>query len=955
MGTYKAGELTFFLDEKGTRVNLAGLSQIVQEAVDNVKPIKIEIDQASVDSIKNKAKEIQDCFKVIDPKVAVNGLDKIKLPSGLTETIHSLSEAMREFKGINFDVKIGSNQVSTMAKYGASARQGIKDLKGQAAELERVFSSITNIPDGIEAVLRTAERTIREVPDNNLLNSNVFSIFENLGDNKASLTSQMDTYREYIALMERLARLNGIDISNVTSGFSRSAEQIFQDTEKIKTGEQDLESGFAKLKDIFGSSINADDINSRLEQINNNLQEILHTIEKLSHGETGLNSVVEDTNAMAASIDNLGSASGSVSEVSEAIRDVTQSAAGAESVANSFEHVSDKIADVQHLVFGLNQEGLAGANSLMDGLLGIGVSDSDIDRVVSEFTDLQGRIKDVAVSWKTFGEDGRHVSSVTVNALDEQGNAIKRTINYYAEATESGLKWSAQQSGSAKVMSESARATESAIKEISAQRKELNALLTKNEQFNGLEGYDYESIAAGLREQISALDALDEIIKRDGADNELYSESIKEIKDAVSDYTTVINQNVAAQRESAKAAKESERENKNQEKFVSDSVEEIETFKKQVNSYKETLAEFKDDKDFGYDGFAGSLDRTLGTLDELEAGIKSGAVSVRDYGKTMEWLKAEFNTCSDSVNSNKEAINQRDSAQKKSQDNINKERTALKGLVSMYAEVNSAMAKLEKQKGGTSSDAYGRLSELKSRLGEVLGSAMSEGYDFNDSNLRNSLSDIGVEFQKIKHNIDSATPSVGAFSGKFSEMTKVFAQWFSVSQIVMKAVETMKRMVSESIALDDAMTQLRIVTDATELEYEKFGTSAANTAQRIGASITDLIDSTTVYARLGYDLNESSVMSELTAMLKNVGDIEIGDAQNAITAIVKAYDVNIDQLETVMDKLVVVGNNTPISVAQIAEGMNNASSALKSAGNTFEESVALLTAANTTVNICRAA
>lgn len=42
-------------------------------------------------------------------------------------------------------------------------------------------------------------------------------------------------------------------------------------------------------------------------------------------------------------------------------------------------------------------------------------------------------------------------------------------------------------------------------------------------------------------------------------------------------------------------------------------------------------------------------------------------------------------------------------------------------------------------------------------------------------------------------------------------------------------------------------------------------------------------------------------------------------------------------------------NNFPISVAQIAEGMNNASSALAAAGNTFDQSVALMTAANTTI------
>ena len=42
-------------------------------------------------------------------------------------------------------------------------------------------------------------------------------------------------------------------------------------------------------------------------------------------------------------------------------------------------------------------------------------------------------------------------------------------------------------------------------------------------------------------------------------------------------------------------------------------------------------------------------------------------------------------------------------------------------------------------------------------------------------------------------------------------------------------------------------------------------------------------------------------------------------------------------------------NNFPISVSQIAEGMNNAGAALSSAGNNFDQSIALLTAANATI------
>ena len=90
-------------------------------------------------------------------------------------------------------------------------------------------------------------------------------------------------------------------------------------------------------------------------------------------------------------------------------------------------------------------------------------------------------------------------------------------------------------------------------------------------------------------------------------------------------------------------------------------------------------------------------------------------------------------------------------------------------------------------------------------------------------------------------------------------------------------------------------------------------------------------------------------------MLQNVGDIDVSDAQDSITSIIKAFNISTDQIESTMDKLVVTGNHFPISVSQIAEGMTNASSTLAAAGNTFEQSVALLTAANTTIKLCRVA
>lgn len=216
--------------------------------------------------------------------------------------------------------------------------------------------------------------------------------------------------------------------------------------------------------------------------------------------------------------------------------------------------------------------------------------------------------------------------------------------------------------------------------------------------------------------------------------------------------------------------------------------------------------------------------------------------------------------------------------------------------------------------------------------------------------LGNATSRFAASMRKTRTTLVANGDATRTFADQLKGLAQNLSYWTSGSAIIMYAVRTIRQMIDTSIELDSAMTQMQIVTRASAAEMEGFGDKAAETAKRIGSSINDFVSSATVFARLGYNMEQSSALAEYTAMLQNVGDIDVSDAQNAITAIIKAFSINdIDEMKSVMDKLVTTGNNFPISVAQIAEGMNNASSALQAAGNTFEQTVALLTAANTTV------
>lgn len=203
------------------------------------------------------------------------------------------------------------------------------------------------------------------------------------------------------------------------------------------------------------------------------------------------------------------------------------------------------------------------------------------------------------------------------------------------------------------------------------------------------------------------------------------------------------------------------------------------------------------------------------------------------------------------------------------------------------------------------------------------------------------------EMREFGDAVDNAGAKTGKFTAGMQELGQYLLRFVSIQQVISQ----IENLVKTSVELDSSFTQLQIVTKESDGVMREFGNTAADIATRVGASIADVVDSATTFARLGYSLSESATLSEFTTMLQNVGDIDVSSAQNAITSIVKAFgdEIDISNIETVMDKLVTVGNGFPISVSQIAEGMTNASSALAAAGNSFDQSVALLTAANTTV------
>lgn len=178
-------------------------------------------------------------------------------------------------------------------------------------------------------------------------------------------------------------------------------------------------------------------------------------------------------------------------------------------------------------------------------------------------------------------------------------------------------------------------------------------------------------------------------------------------------------------------------------------------------------------------------------------------------------------------------------------------------------------------------------------------------------------------------------------------MFKKFGGWTLVTRTITQGIRLMKDMVTQVKEVDTAMVNLRKVTDASEQSLLKYQKTVQKSSIALGTSLTDQIDSTAIFSRLGYQLDEAEKLGEIASKYKTVAeDLDINTASESIISTMKAYQSMGDTAEEIVDKFNYVGNNFAVSSSGLGESLQRSASSLVAANNTLSEAIALTTAGN---------
>lgn len=337
------------------------------------------------------------------------------------------------------------------------------------------------------------------------------------------------------------------------------------------------------------------------------------------------------------------------------------------------------------------------------------------------------------------------------------------------------------------------------------------------------------------------------------------------------------------------------------------------------------------------------------------AATANTAKSMGGYTKTNSgiWVKDTA-----AIKANTQAKNENASATKKAADatkqakasedtfaaGTKKHTEALNKVNTLLGQVTANTQKWTAARSGKSSDNYSALKGQITAL-ETLKSGLMNG-TISAEQFENSFRSIKSTVTESSAAIRAAGENTQTLGDRFGGLATKFASWLSITQVIMTAVRTAKQMVSAAVEVESAMAQIKIVTGASDSQMEAFLTKSIALAKELGQSVTDVASSIETFARLGYNMSDSSNLAKYANIMANVGNTDVDTATTGITSIIKGYELDANDAEHVSDVLVKVGQEYAISAEELMAAFQRGGAALHASGTDFEKSAALFAATN---------
>lgn len=832
----------------------------------------INVDTAFNKTIEKAKKEIRDFSKEFGSQASNGVEDSVKnisknLDKEIDNTKKKIESMVKNLENLKLNPFADSNEIDKMITslkdMGSMSFEDFPNLKLMAVKEE--IESITKAYSDLQATAK---------------NKQLDDIFQ---------TTKVEPLRQQILALKEVMDFKNLD----TSGLDKLLDDLkktseLKDLKQAKAVLNDVKAGFANIQSTT-------DISKSVKTYETAIQELLKYRREL-----------EEKVRMEIDTSKIQQAEADIKRIDEAI-DRLKMNADESIVKNLFDMSELKNMENMEKASKTLQNNLGKLGDVFDKLKVKTTQLSNLEFVdIASLTAVQSYIKDIEKSIKSLDFD--NLKATEIEKVKEDLETLEACINSVANAS----------------------------KKMELEVSFANDLQKAEQQINGLESAliklgQSTKIINDLKQELSSIGNL---AKTDlgMATTKLksFTEEFKGIKDfgdisgGMSQFTKYVNEIVASTKKL----------------LTIKDIEFADAIKQEVNQTISALHQLmktfdESEKEFASDFYAKALDglsekfgqeinKIQAETDKLNASLyKIGRDIDLNDSIDSEKLVDDFNKATQRVEELQNALKQA-SSMKMSIEGIEKLRNDLE-------EAKNSVIELSKQKIELDcNQAIQRINELKNEFDGVdevldrLGGADAINrivQDFQNGittfdkatasikKFDDALDSIGNNTGKISKSFDSLEKSGSRIENAFNTIGDAFST-FTLGELLEEGIENLAYGITETITgLDQAMTELRRVSDGMDLEfsgegYKQIGNEAREVAISVGQSVEDVITGMSTALQAGAtNMAQATEIARTSALLQNVSDMGADEASQAIASMVNQYYSMDTALSKVQDRI----------------------------------------------------
>lgn len=218
------------------------------------------------------------------------------------------------------------------------------------------------------------------------------------------------------------------------------------------------------------------------------------------------------------------------------------------------------------------------------------------------------------------------------------------------------------------------------------------------------------------------------------------------------------------------------------------------------------------------------------------------------------------------------------------------------------------------------------------------------------------LSGIQSEFKTITMQAESAGKTGMSMTSRLKMQFTRLSSYFGAASVMITGMQVIKEGFQNVLDVDTKLTELYRVTDFTSSQYSDVYDTLTTSAQKYGATLTDLISQTADWSRAGFnDPDTAARLSEITSVYQHIADLDANTSMENLLTAYKGFEPQLKKqfggdaaaaAEHIADVYNEIDNNYATTAADIGEAVKRSASALSLAGNTLEETAGMVTGIN---------